>query len=85
MEATILDLRRRMKDVLKALDRSESVRIFYRGMERATLVPSRKKAKAKSRVRLSDHPAVGMWKDRADMEDVAAYVRKLREPRHHAL
>jgi len=26
-------------------------------------------------------PAWGMWKDREDMKDVAAYVRKLREPR----
>ncbi len=31
---------------------------------------------------LSNNPMVGMWADREDMEDVAAYVRKLREPRY---
>ena len=35
MKASILDLRRRMKDVLLALDRNESVTIFYRGKEKA--------------------------------------------------
>ncbi len=33
----------------------------------------------------ADHPAVGMWKDRADMEDVSAYVRRLRRPRYEHL
>ncbi len=31
---------------------------------------------------LKDHPAFGMWADRKDMDDPAAYVRKLREPRY---
>jgi hypothetical protein len=31
---------------------------------------------------LSNNPMVGMWSDREDMRDVAAYVRKLREPRY---
>lgn len=31
MEASILDLRRRMADVLRGLDRNESVKILYRG------------------------------------------------------
>lgn len=34
------------------------------------------------RENLSDHPAFGMWADRGDMKDPAAYVRKLREPRY---
>ena len=29
-----------------------------------------------------DDPAFGIWRDRDDMTDVAAYVRKLREPRY---
>jgi hypothetical protein len=29
----------------------------------------------------TDDPLFGMWRDREDMADVAAYVRKLREPR----
>lgn len=30
----------------------------------------------------TDHPAFGMWKDREDMMDPAAYIRKMREPRY---
>lgn len=29
----------------------------------------------------ADDPLFGMWRDREDMADVAAYVRKLRAPR----
>ena len=39
MKASILDLRRRMKDVLLALDRNESVTIFYRGKRRCCMNP----------------------------------------------
>jgi hypothetical protein len=31
---------------------------------------------------LTNDPAFGIWRDRQDMPDVAAYVRKLREPRY---
>jgi hypothetical protein len=31
---------------------------------------------------VSDDPAFGIWRDREDIPDVAAYVRKLREPRY---
>ena len=30
----------------------------------------------------TDDPAFGIWRDREDMADVAAYVRKLRAPRY---
>ncbi len=30
----------------------------------------------------SDNPLFGMWRDREDMADVEAYVRKLRAPRY---
>ena len=30
----------------------------------------------------TDDPAFGIWRDREDMADVAAYVRKLRQPRY---
>lgn len=79
MKATILDLRRRMADVLKALDRNESVTIYHRGHERAVLTPSGKGTR--DPVSVTDHPAFGMWKDRRDMADVDAYVRRLRRGR----
>jgi antitoxin (DNA-binding transcriptional repressor) of toxin-antitoxin stability system len=78
MEASIVDLRYRMKEVLQALDLGEPVTVLYRGKPRAQLVPIKQRRK---RGKLTDHPAFGMWKDRKDMADVAAYVRKLREPR----
>ena len=40
MQTTILDLRRRMLEVLRVLDRQERVTTLYRDKERAALVPS---------------------------------------------
>jgi len=77
MKASILDLRRRMKDVLLALDRNESVTIFYRGKEKAILSPSRQRTDQS----VKDHEAFGLWRDRKDMTDVDAYVRSLRKGR----
>jgi hypothetical protein len=31
---------------------------------------------------VEDHPAFGMWKDREDMKDVHAWLRKVRTPRY---
>ena len=75
MKVSILDLRRRMKDILLALDRNESVIILYRGNEKAILSPIRQR----TRKPVKDHEAFGMWRDREDMADVDAYVRNLRK------
>jgi hypothetical protein len=32
-------------------------------------------------ISLADNPLFGMWRDHAEVEDVAAHVRKLRSPR----
>jgi antitoxin (DNA-binding transcriptional repressor) of toxin-antitoxin stability system len=78
MKASIVDLRYRMKDVLRAIDRGETVTVLYRGKEKAKLVPL-EKTQAKPRV--EDLPFFGMWKDRKDMADPVAYVRKIRQNR----
>ena len=83
MEASILDLRRRMRDVLRALDRNEAVTILYRGKKKAVLRPAGTATKCCASV--TGHAAFGMWKDREDLEDVAAAVRVLRKGRGHAL
>ncbi|HSV47763.1 MAG TPA: hypothetical protein VLJ58_18385 [Ramlibacter sp.] len=31
----------------------------------------------------TDDPAFGIWRDREDMADVAAHVRKIRQPRYN--
>ncbi len=85
MQATILDLRRRMPEVLRALDRHEQVTILYRGKERATLVPSGTRPAKKGKRGACAHPAFGMWADRNDLVDVGVHVRALRRGRTHAL
>ena len=41
-----------------------------------------KRAKQKGTGSVQDHPAIGMWKDREDMKDVDAWLRKIRTPRY---
>ncbi len=81
MKASILDLRRHMGDILKALDRNEKVTLTYRGHEKATIVPQ-KTAQAS---RLSRHPAFGLWAKRTDLKDVDAVVRNIRKGRTDAV
>jgi prevent-host-death family protein len=78
MKATIVDLRYRMKDVLSAVDRGETVTILYRGKPKAKIVPFSKKEVFD---KIINDPAFGMWKDREDMRDPSAYVRKIRQGR----
>ena len=84
MKASILDLRRRMGDVLRALDRNEPVTILHRGRMRGILYPA-SVGREKLPTAVASHPAFGMWKDRDDLRDVAQAVRKLRKGRGHAV
>lgn len=59
MKASILDLRYRMKDVLKALKRNEKVEILYHGKTKGVIMPKRK---AKTKHRVTEHPFFGMNK-----------------------
>lgn len=56
MKATVVDLRYKMHDVLKALDRNEKVTVFYRGKVKGVLIPSGEKKNMK----ITDHPFFGM-------------------------
>ena len=79
MKASALELRYKMKDILRGLERNEPVTITYRGKDRAIMLPIEQVGP--KRVSASEHPAYGMWKDREDMKDVQAWVRKLRPGR----
>ncbi len=79
MKASVLDLRYKMKDVLRAVDRGESVTVLHRGTVKARITPVSKADGAKP----SSDRAFGMWKDRRDPADPAEYVRGLRKPRAH--
>jgi antitoxin (DNA-binding transcriptional repressor) of toxin-antitoxin stability system len=83
MEASILDLRRRMADILRALDRNETVKILYRGRQRALLVPTGQEDGPRRPV--SSLPAFGIWKDHDQLQDVAVHVRRLRKGRFSAV
>ena len=78
MKASIVDLRYRMKDVLRAIDRGETVTVLYRGKEKARMVPIQVQEEV---AKAEDQPCFGLWKDRKDMADPAEYVRKIRQNR----
>ena len=79
MEASVLDLRKRMREVMMAIDRHETVTLTHRGKRRAMIVPWEKTRKAK--VKVADLSAFGMWSDRPETVDPAAYVEGIRKPR----
>ena len=83
MDATIVDLRYRMKHVLQAIGRGEAVTVLYRGKATATLIPIAPAlpASAKGGPKMADQPLFGLWKGREDLSDPASYVRSLRHPR----
>jgi hypothetical protein len=56
--------------------------VLHRGKPRARLEPIESKAKANPRMKVEGHPFFGMWKDRRNMEDVGAYLRKIRKDRY---
>jgi len=78
MKATIVDLRYKMNDVLKALDRNEQVTVLYRGKIKGTLIPSGKK----SRIKIADHPFFGMTSHTGE-KSVQDEIDDLRGPRYN--
>ena len=88
MKASVLDLRRRMKDVLDSLGRNEPVTLVRRGKVVGTIQPPGaspdRPAGTDAAASASSHPAFGLWKDRADLRDVEAAVGRLRKGRFDA-
>ena len=85
MKATVLDLRRRMKDILNSLKRNEPVTLLRRGKVVGTIQPPEAAPASVTDRRASGHPAFGLWRDRTDLEDVEAAVERLRGGRLNAL
>jgi len=80
MKASFLDLRKRSKDIVRALEQNQSVTLFYRGKKKGVIVPASQSGGEPVSVRR--HPAFGVWKDRFDMKDVRGALSKLRKARH---
>jgi hypothetical protein len=83
MKASFVDLRKKSGQIIRALGRNEAVTVLYRGRVAAIMQPVGGPAATKTAA--TNHPAFGIWADRDDMKDVAAYVRRLRRGRFHAL
>jgi hypothetical protein len=83
MKATVLDFRRRMKDILHALDNNETVTILYRGKKKGVIFPASYPGRQSKRI--ADHPAFGIWRDRSDMEDIMAVMEALRKASRHVV
>lgn len=75
MDASILDLRYKMRNVLKALDRRERVRILYHGKVKGEIIPVKGNNVAKS----SGHPLFGMLKgEKREPSDIVSRMRRFR-------
>ena len=75
MEASILDLRYKMNDVLKALERNETVKICYRGKLKGEIRPVKT---AQSKVRkIEEQEFFGMnSEDKLSIEQQMQELRK---------
>ncbi len=75
MKATVVDLRYKMKKVLKALDRNEEVTVLYHGKAKGVIVPVEREDK-----KIKDHPFFGMSsKETLSVPDT---LKDLRKPRY---
>lgn len=76
MKASIVDLRYKSNDILKALDRNESVTVLYHGKVKGVIKPARERSESK----VKDHPFFGM--NIGHEETVLEELENLRKPRH---
>ena len=79
MQASIVDLRYKMKDILRALERREIVTILYHGKVKGRILPAERDAEP----RVTAHPFFGM--KAADARPVDKVMEKLRAGRFRAL
>ncbi|MBI2441306.1 MAG: type II toxin-antitoxin system Phd/YefM family antitoxin [Lentisphaerae bacterium] len=78
MEASVVDLRYHMNDVLKALKRNESVSVLYRGKVKGVIQP----AVGATARRVRDH---AFFDSRASRESVEKTMERLRGGRYRDL
>jgi len=76
MKASIVDLRYKTNDILKALDRNESVTVLYHGKVKGIIKPAREK----SELKVKEHPFFGMCSE--SEVPVLEELENLRKPRH---
>ena len=78
MQATIVNLRYKMNQVLKALERNETVSVLYRGKLKGVLSPATRTSAAK----VTGHRFFGCRKDAQSVQEV---MEQMRGGRHRGL
>ncbi|RLA22692.1 MAG: type II toxin-antitoxin system Phd/YefM family antitoxin [Gammaproteobacteria bacterium] len=76
MKASIVDLRYKTTDILKALDRNESVTVLYHGKVKGVIKPVREKSMSK----VKEHPFFAMHE--GGEQTVLEELENLRKPRY---
>ncbi len=76
MKTTIVNLRYKMKEVLKALDLRENVSILYHGKVKGIIVPVHQGTEKS----VLEHPFFGILK--SSKKSVKKVIDELREPRY---
>ena len=76
MDVSIRQLRAQTKEIIDTVNRGVPVTIKSHGRSCAQLIPIKRE-----RIKPSEDPAFGMWKNHEESADVLGYVRKLREGR----
>ena len=71
MKASVIDLRYRMNEILKAIDRNEEVTILYRGTVKGVIKPKI----SGSRRRISDHPFFNMYHTKKGVHELMTDLR----------
>ena len=79
MKASVVDLRYKMNDILKALARNDKVTILYRGKVKGILFT----ASEKKDMDITDHPFFGM-SSRDSKKSVSDELNDLRRGRYDA-
>jgi hypothetical protein len=78
MKASVVDLRYRMNEILKAIDRNEEVTILYHGKVKGVIKPNI----SRGRKRISDHPFFNMYQSKRRVDEL---MNDLRGDRYRAI
>ena len=79
MKATVVDLRYKMNEVIKALERREKVTILYHGKVKGVILP----AAVDQSLKVENHPFFGM--SQKEKTSVSEHMNKLRGSRFNAI
>jgi antitoxin (DNA-binding transcriptional repressor) of toxin-antitoxin stability system len=75
MEASIVDLRYKSKEVLRALDRNEEVSVTYRGKVKGRIISE---SESGALMKIAEHPFFGMNTSGASVASTMDELRKSR-------